>query len=338
MIRNQWYAVLNSSEVKIGKPIGVTRMGEKLVFWRNQQGQISCFRDICPHRGAALSIGKLINDHLQCPFHGLEFDSSGRCTKIPANGATTDPPKAFTVHKYLAREEHEFIWLWWGEPGENLPPVPFFDNINSSFAHITMQDHWRSHYSRAIENQLDVVHIPFLHRTTIGRGNRTVVDGPLASWLNDDPQSNLLNIWVYNRIEDGVPARSARLIPIPTRPPNLKFCFPNLWQNRISNDFRLVVAFAPIDDSNTMMYLRTYQRTINLPLLRELFNLFSLLGNFIIERQDRWVVETQLPKQSALDIGEKLIPGDRPIIEYRRRRQELIKESAARGNSNHTNI
>lgn len=333
MIRNQWYAVLNSGEVKAGTPTGVTRMGEKLVFWRDEQGQISCFRDICPHRGAALSIGKRIDDRLQCPFHGFEFDSMGRCTKIPANGASSEPPKAFSVHRYKTHEEHDFIWLWWGDADITHPPVPFFDGIDDSFAHITMQDHWQTHYSRAIENQLDVVHLPFLHRTTIGRGNRTVVDGPLTKWFNDDPESNLLNIWVYNRVEDDIPARSARLIPSPTRSPNLQFCFPNLWQNWIGSDFRLVVAFAPIDENNTMMYLRTYQRMIKLPILRELFNWFSLLGNFIIERQDRWVVETQLPKQSALDIGEKLIPGDRPIIDYRRRRQELIGTAATSGDS-----
>ena len=54
MIRNQWYVVLESQEVK-HKPIGVTRMGEKLVFWRDAQGQVHCLRDRCAHRGAALS-------------------------------------------------------------------------------------------------------------------------------------------------------------------------------------------------------------------------------------------------------------------------------------------
>jgi phenylpropionate dioxygenase-like ring-hydroxylating dioxygenase large terminal subunit len=70
MIRNQWYAVLESKEVG-RKPVGVTRMGEKLVFWRDGRGEIHCAVDRCPHRGVALSIGKLENDHLQCPFHGF---------------------------------------------------------------------------------------------------------------------------------------------------------------------------------------------------------------------------------------------------------------------------
>ncbi len=86
MIPNQWYAVLDSNEVPKGKTIGVTRMGEKLVFWRDAQGKVSCLRDACPHRGVALSTGKVLGDHVQCPFHGFEFDTSGRCVLIPANG------------------------------------------------------------------------------------------------------------------------------------------------------------------------------------------------------------------------------------------------------------
>ena len=64
MIRNQWYVVLESKEVR-KKPVGVTRMGEKLVFWRNEAGKVFCAVDRCPHRGVALSIGKLENNHLQ---------------------------------------------------------------------------------------------------------------------------------------------------------------------------------------------------------------------------------------------------------------------------------
>jgi phenylpropionate dioxygenase-like ring-hydroxylating dioxygenase large terminal subunit len=78
MIPNQWYAVLDAKEVKPGKLTGVKRMGEQLVFWRTAEGEMVCMRDLCPHRGVALSTGKLIDDHLQCPFHGFEFKASGQ--------------------------------------------------------------------------------------------------------------------------------------------------------------------------------------------------------------------------------------------------------------------
>jgi phenylpropionate dioxygenase-like ring-hydroxylating dioxygenase large terminal subunit len=56
MIPNQWYAILESYEIKKGKVVGVTRMGENLVVWRDSQGFVSIMSDRCPHRGVALSV------------------------------------------------------------------------------------------------------------------------------------------------------------------------------------------------------------------------------------------------------------------------------------------
>jgi phenylpropionate dioxygenase-like ring-hydroxylating dioxygenase large terminal subunit len=324
MIRNQWYAVLDSKEVKTSKLTGVQRMGEELVFWRTSEGEIVCMQDLCPHRGVALSTGKLIKDHLQCPFHGFEFAASGQCTLIPANGRNGPIPKAMRVATYPAREQHGFIWIWWGEEQDNLPEIPFFDTIDQSFHYSTLKDHWKTHYSRAIENQLDVLHLPFIHRSTIGRGNQTVVDGPLTDCCLD---GQMIQIWYSNRVDDGRPARSSKELPQPAGNPLIQFIFPNVWQNWLGDDFRLVIAFVPIDDQNTRMYVRTYQRVVKVPILKFVFNIISGIGNFIIERQDRWVVQTQKPKRTGLRTGERLVPGDRPIVLYRQRREALIAGS-----------
>jgi phenylpropionate dioxygenase-like ring-hydroxylating dioxygenase large terminal subunit len=328
MIRNQWYAVLESKEVKPGKLVGVTRMGEKLVFWRDQQGQVVCMRDVCPHRGVALSAGKLVEHTLQCPFHGFRFDPTGACTLIPANGRDAAVPKAFRVSAYPAREARNFIFIWWGEPQETLPPVYFFDSIPPEMTYSTLRDLWPTHYSRAIENQLDVVHLPFIHHNTIGRGNRALVDGPIAEFADAQGEPDLLNLWVYNRTDDGTPPRKASQLPRPTRTPFLQFRFPNLWQNWISPDTRIVIAFTPIDDENTLMYIRFYQSFMKLPVLRQLVNWSGALSNLVIERQDKRVVVTQTPKRSYLHMGEKMIQGDSPIIAYRRRREELIEQAS----------
>jgi hypothetical protein len=66
---------------------------------------------------------------------------------------------------------------------------------------------------------------------------------------------------------------------------------------------------------------------VRLPILRDLVNFNGKLSNLVIERQDKWVVETQRPTRSDLRIGETLVPGDGPIIEYRRRRRELIQQA-----------
>jgi phenylpropionate dioxygenase-like ring-hydroxylating dioxygenase large terminal subunit len=319
MIRKQWYVVLQSKEVQAHKIVGVTRMGEQMIFWRDSLGHVVCQADHCPHRGVALSIGCLMDDRVQCPFHGFEYDQSGRCVYVPANGKAAETPKVLQVKTYPTQEAHGYIYLWWGEPQETYPELPWFDDLDESFTTSDYRDRWQAHYSRAIENQLDVFHLPFVHATTIGRGNRTIADGPLTVV---DAES--LEIWVYNREDDGqTAARRASELSAPNRPFFLKFKFPHLWMNRISDDMRITVFFTPIDEGNTMMYLRYYQRYIRIPILRQitaqLINWFSI----IVLNQDKRVVITQEPKPSGLHIGEKLIPADRPIIEYRTIREKL---------------
>ena len=325
MIPNQWYVVLDSSQVG-DLPVGVTRMGEKLVFWRDRARRVSCLRDRCVHRGAALSKGSVLDTgRLQCPFHGFEYDASGKVTRIPANGKNTPVPDRFHVQRYPTHEAHGFIWIWWGEnPPEDLVPPPFFQDLDESFSYGRAYDPWDAHYSRVIENQLDVVHLPFVHHNTIGRGNRTLVDGPVVEWLDE----NRFVFYVYNRVDDGrPPCKPEEITPDPVRDFKLGFIFPNLWQNYISPDARVMAAFVPVDDAHTVLYLRFYQRFVRLPILRDLVNGLAMPFNLRIAHQDRRVVVTQEPKASGLTIGETLIQGDRPIVEYRRRRQELLEEA-----------
>ena len=201
MILNQWYSILESTEVGT-KPVGVTRMGEKLVLWRSK-GTIGCLKDRCIHRGAALSGGKTIDSDLQCPFHGLRYDSTGKVTMIPANGKSKPVPNYFKADSYLVREEHGFIWIWWGSPREDSL-IPWFDDIDEGFGFYTVKQRWTTHYSRAIENQLDVAHLPFVHSNSIGRGNKTLVNGPYTTFDN-----GAITVYPDNEVDERSDAEKA---------------------------------------------------------------------------------------------------------------------------------
>lgn len=181
MIKNQWYAVLDAKQVKKNKLLGVTRCGEKLVFWRDEANQVHCIFDQCCHRGASLSAGQIVDSHIACPFHGFQYDSSGKVVVIPANGQHKEVPENYRVNAYFVKEGYGFIWLWYGDDfGLAAGPIPFFEELKSGFTYGQISETWAVHYTRAIENQLDAVHLPFVHKTTIGRGNRTLVNGPVV--------------------------------------------------------------------------------------------------------------------------------------------------------------
>lgn len=324
MIQNQWYVVASSNEIGI-RPLGLTRFGEKIVLYRTSSRFLVCLSDRCCHRGAALSIGKVCNgDQIRCPFHGLEYDPSGKCTVIPANGHTALVPSNFRVKSWPVYEAHGFVWVWYGEGFPN-PEIPeFFDDIPEQAKYATVKDHWKTHYSRVIENQLDCVHLPFVHYNTIGRGNRTLVNGPTIEWVS----GRKFYMYVYNEVDQGQKPKKPGEVPAPSPSGyKIEFLFPNLWENRIADQVRVLAAFVPIDDENTMLYLRFYQAFATIPVIGKLIALAAMPFNLYVAHQDRRVVETQRPKASGLSIGENLFQGDHPIIEYRKKREALKNQN-----------
>ena len=331
MIPNQWYAVLEACEVPARKPTGCTRLGRRLVFWRDASDQVACFEEACPHRGAALSQGRIRADTVQCPFHGFEFRSDGTCVFIPAIGRGSPVPQALRARRLACREAHGFIWVWNGAAEEAAEGIPWIESIDGSYSYATVRSLWPVHYTRAVENQLDVVHLPFVHHNTIGRGQRTLVNGPVVRWQAGSGSARRMNIWVYNTHDDGRPPHRADELDPGDRHPGLQFQFPNLWHNWISDSVRIIAAFAPVDEGHTMLYVRFYQNGVRLPLLRQAFNWAAMPANALILSQDRRVVVRQQPTRTYLRMGEKLIQGDSPIIAFRRERDALIASTGAPG-------
>jgi phenylpropionate dioxygenase-like ring-hydroxylating dioxygenase large terminal subunit len=169
MIKNQWYAILSSKEVPKKGIVGVKRLGEKLAFWRTENNKIACIFDKCCHRGASISAGKIVNGHAECPFHGFQYNVDGKVQIIPANGKIKPVAERYKVNAYAAKEKYGLIWIYWGEKKEDLPEIPFFEDLKENFYYSQIIDHWPMHYTRCIENQMDVVHIPFVHH------NRTCI-------------------------------------------------------------------------------------------------------------------------------------------------------------------
>jgi phenylpropionate dioxygenase-like ring-hydroxylating dioxygenase large terminal subunit len=107
----------------------------------------------------------------------------------------------------------------------------------------------------------------------------------------------------------------------------LKFKFPNLWMNHISEKLKIVAYFAPVDEENTVLYIRFYNRLTGSPLVNRLIAQVGGLMNRAVERQDKRVVVTERPKASSYRSDEKLLTGDGPIILYRRLRDQMKSQA-----------
>ena len=325
MIPNQWYVVLESREVKPGRLLGVTRMGEQLVFARDGSGKAFCLRDRCAHRGAALSAGKHAGDAVACPFHGFRYDASGRGVLIPANGRNAEVPERFRVHAYPVYEAHGWLWIWWGErPPARIPAPRYFEDLDG-FAWASAVDPWDAHYSRVIENQLDVVHLPFVHYNTIGRGNRTLVNGPGGGVARAGPvlRAGLQRGRHRAAGPDARRDRSRR-----TRRSTSTSSSPTSGRTgspRRSGSGRRSCPWTRSTRCCTCASTRSSCRARSGSSSRA----SRCPMNLRIAHQDRRVVQTQQPKASGLKIGENLVQGDGPVAEYRRGRQELMDAARA---------
>ncbi len=319
MLKNMWYAICESKEIT-NKPKSLKRLNHNFVLYRTSDNQIACFDDLCTHRGASLGQGQIIDGCIQCPFHGFTFDADGNCVKIPANGKDARVPKRFNLNCYPTYELDNFIFIYYGS-GEPEPKQPYyFNELLDGFSYGHKKHLWNTHYSRAIENQLDIVHVPFVHEKTIGRGNKTLVNGPVVKW-----DELMMRFYVMNEVDNGQkPLKSSEMNQLITEESyHLQFIMPNLWQNKISDDVRITIAFVPVDDDHTLIYLRFYQKFMRVPVLKSIVNRLAMIFNNKVLAEDYHIIKKQLPRVSFTAVNEQLIPGDLPIGEYRRRFREL---------------
>ena len=142
MIKNQWYAVLSSHQLRKGQVLGARRFGEN------------------PHRKASLGKGRMEKDHIKCPFHGIEYDVTGKCVYIPSDGKASAAGYArFHLESYPVREIGGIVFVWYGDEEPSGEPDYFDVMVDRSFTYDQVDDMWNVDYSRVIENQLDVSHL-----------------------------------------------------------------------------------------------------------------------------------------------------------------------------------
>jgi vanillate O-demethylase monooxygenase subunit len=172
-VRNAWYVAAWSDGLADGQLVARTIMNEPIVLYRKADGSVAAIEDRCAHRFAPLSMGKVVKgDRIQCPYHGLEYDSTGACVLNP-HGTKNIPPRA-RVKSYPVIEQHKAIWVWMGDAAADAAKVPDFavlDNVPA--LHTTKHDSIviKANYQLVIDNLLDLSHTSYLHEGILGNAD-----------------------------------------------------------------------------------------------------------------------------------------------------------------------
>lgn len=115
-----WYPLCLSSELPAGQVRGLEFLGGRVIAFRDETGNPSVMGAYCRHLGADLSLGRLVDGHLQCPFHRWQYDTSGKCVRTGIG----DPPPPTRLFKFPAQERFGLIWAFNGT--DPLWPLPDF--------------------------------------------------------------------------------------------------------------------------------------------------------------------------------------------------------------------
>jgi vanillate O-demethylase monooxygenase subunit len=181
-MRNAWHVAAFSSEV--GRSILPRKLlGESVILYRSVTGAPVAMQDRCPHRLVPLSIGTLYGPVIRCGYHGLEFDTDGKCVAVP--GQDVIPPGA-RVRTYPVIEKYKLIWIWMGPSdladASLIPDIHWIDD--PAWVPSTGYHRMEADYRLITDNLLDLSHEAYVHQRTIG--NDAVADEPARVSIEHD--------------------------------------------------------------------------------------------------------------------------------------------------------
>jgi phenylpropionate dioxygenase-like ring-hydroxylating dioxygenase large terminal subunit len=227
-----WYPImpldyLDDDDDMETKAISITILDTPLVLWRsttvsrrsinsrhghnndNNQDDYSSHEytvmaDICPHRRAPLSTGKILSNKkgndikgettttktLACRYHGWQFNKEGSCTRIPMmdlknkddNDDSSTKSRAFCAQSYPTQQRDGLLWVYMDPSDTNLPALP--SPISTQLENESVNNQREKKYSyilnlfpvsfqSMIENSFDPAHALFTHEP-LDTSNQTI--------------------------------------------------------------------------------------------------------------------------------------------------------------------
>jgi vanillate O-demethylase monooxygenase subunit len=163
---NAWYVACMPDEID-DKPLGRKICGQSMVIYRGAEGKAAALEDFCPHRGAPLSLGAVIEGKLVCGYHGLEMGCDGKPVGMPGQRVRGFP----AIRAYPTIERYGFIWVWPGDAAQadaaKLPHFAWAEDPEWTFGGGLF--HVACDYRLMIDNLMDLSHERYIHATSIGQ-------------------------------------------------------------------------------------------------------------------------------------------------------------------------
>lgn len=244
MIWNEWYTACAASRLN-DEPRACRILDQDIVLFRDASGKACALRDRCCHRGYKLSRGRVVDDTVECGFHGWRFNAEGRCVLVPSQCEGGRIPDAFCVRAFEVRERDGYVWVWMSKDGSKPsyePGIPEF----AGRRWLQGQGDIACSAMRALEINLDPVHIYFVHPSHPA----TVAFKANGSTFEDSRQE----VRVTERgLVMFVPISEGPNTPIPAHAMRIYFDLPSLIRFENTDGHMLLLFIIPTGENTCRM-------------------------------------------------------------------------------------
>lgn len=312
VLASAWMVLARSEGIK-DDPVRAELLGEAVVLWRSE-GKLHAFRDLCIHRGAALSLGRIENDRLICPYHGWQYAGDGRCTHIPAQVAGSKVPTKARALTYAAEERYGLVWVALEPPTGDLPAFPEADEPD--FHTLSVGPYTlTAEPPRVIENFLDVSHLMWVHEGLLGVPDYAVIPEHRVHQSGNTLISDPIDIFQPDPDGRGR-ALTNRYVYEVLAPTTARFRKTDPDTGEV---FSMLLHATPTSEGQTLVY-GLLSRNYDLNATDESYTEFQ---NTLMA-QDKRIIESQRPERLPLDLQAELhLKSDRLAIAYRKYLNDL---------------
>ena len=252
-----WYFVASRKEILKVKLIQKTWMGENIIVWCDENGQVCVADAYCPHLGSQLGPaagGRVCAGRLVCPFHGFEYDATGQCVATPY----ADPPKTAKLKTFETREINGLIFAWWGIEGRKPQwRLPAEDPDQAGWCDNNIRTlRFPGHPQETSENSVDLAHLRYVHGyDNVKRVGKATVTGPYL-----DSRFDFTRTLTFAKFPTFTLNISAKTLVC-----GLGYSFVEIREHSIGMDLRLWVLATPVDGTLIDMTLVSQVREIRNP-------------------------------------------------------------------------
>ena len=249
-VRQAWHMAALSRQIGEGTVRAVEVCGTPLALFR-AGGKLGALVDRCPHRNYPLSLGRVQQGTLECPYHGWRFAADGACVAVP--GCRLDDAGRLSAEPVRVHEAHGAVFVALDPSAPAAPDLPP-DFANPSLDHFWWeQGTWTGRAFDAIENVMDPFHTNHLHDRLIRRSDRRqpvrlLVDSAARSIAMTIEQARPDPGWMARLFERERVRSVSRYYPPTTVQAR--------WEGHSSLTLCVTAIFTPVNDDSFMPFAR----------------------------------------------------------------------------------